>query len=344
MRCHLTPELSAGEFMDVVDIAARASAAQLLVDLVPLGLTAAERRELLEEFDLARAQVLFYMTAKTSYLTEEPWRVLQCAHTDRELSHRAIRRALHSRRPRPITRKLRGELRPECELYLNGTDLGSPDVKMLACLLGAFRIFPISERSIEGQHAKTHKRGLGRHNHTEHCMSLGLRAPELQASIKDNLEVLKDLALYCQVIPNAQRVCEVLGLSNHPSIWEKRKVATRRYPVFGKVVYHAGSHALYRAAMPDLETGDDPNEDGDCSPNQEQGGGGDSGNVEGGGSGPHGGHSSVGATSAHGGAGTSAGGGSSGGANTAHGGIGTSAGGGSSGGGANSVAGKPPQL
>ena len=64
-------------------------------------------------------------------------------------------------------------------------------------------------------------------------------------------------------------------------------------------------------------------------------GGGDSGNVEGGGSGPHGGHSSVGANRAHGGAGASAGGGSSGGATSAHGGIGTSAGGGSSGGGAN---------
>ena len=116
MRCRLTPELSAGELMDAVGTAARASAAQLLVDLVPLGLTASERRELLEEFDLARARDLFYMTAKTSYLTEEPWCVIQCAHTDRELPRRAIRRALHSRHPHPITRKLRGELRPECEL------------------------------------------------------------------------------------------------------------------------------------------------------------------------------------------------------------------------------------
>ena len=64
MSCRLTPELPAGEFMDAVDTAARASAAQLLVGVVPLGLTAAERSELLEEFDLARAHVLFYMTAK----------------------------------------------------------------------------------------------------------------------------------------------------------------------------------------------------------------------------------------------------------------------------------------
>ena len=112
MRCRLAQELSAGELMDVVDIAARASAAQLRVGLVPLGLTAAERRELLGEFDLARAHVLFCMTAKTSYLTEEPWCVLQCAHTDRELSHRAIRRAPRGRHPHPIMRKLRGELRP----------------------------------------------------------------------------------------------------------------------------------------------------------------------------------------------------------------------------------------
>ena len=68
VRCRLTQELPSGELMDAVDTAARASAAQLLVDLVPLGLTAAERRELLEEFDLARAHVLFYMAAKQAIL------------------------------------------------------------------------------------------------------------------------------------------------------------------------------------------------------------------------------------------------------------------------------------
>jgi len=47
VRCRLTQELPSGELMDAVDTAARASAAQLLVGLVPLGLTAAARRELL---------------------------------------------------------------------------------------------------------------------------------------------------------------------------------------------------------------------------------------------------------------------------------------------------------
>ena len=139
------------------------------------------------------------MTAKTSYITEEPWCVLQCAHTDRELSHRAIRRALHSRHPHPIMRKLRGEFRPECGLYLNGADLGSPDVKIWACLIGALRLFPTSERPIEVQHAKIQKRGLGRHCHTEQFMSFGFAS---SGATGQHQEQFRSLEGHCVVLPS----------------------------------------------------------------------------------------------------------------------------------------------
>jgi hypothetical protein len=45
-------------------------------------------------------------------------------------------------------------------------DSGMTTQASLAALVGSLRLIPTSERQMEAQHAKTHKRGLGRHNHT----------------------------------------------------------------------------------------------------------------------------------------------------------------------------------
>ena len=49
--------------------------------------------------------------------------------------------------------------------------------------IGKLRIIRTSERPGEEQHAKVHKRGMGRHFHTDQFMSYWLRSPEIAAEI-----------------------------------------------------------------------------------------------------------------------------------------------------------------
>ncbi len=107
--------------------------------------------------------------------------------------------------------QLREELRPYCERFLDGADILAPDMVPLATFVGGLRLIPTSERPIEAQHAKTHKRGLGRHSHTEQYISYGLRSPELVAQLNAQESFVKVLAYLCKVSLNAYSSCPAVG-------------------------------------------------------------------------------------------------------------------------------------
>jgi len=155
-----------------------------------------------------------------------------------------------------LRRRLRGELRQECERFAAGADWSDGQLQGLAIVAGALRLVPTSERPIEAQHAKTHKRGLGKHHHTEAFMSFGLRVPELVAAMEKDPAVMREMAYISQVLPNARDACTAVGMRLHPSVLSS---ATNkiRHPMFSKVIYHADSYSLYHAAPPDVQAGGD---------------------------------------------------------------------------------------
>ena len=97
MKCRRGPELANGELLNYMDDAARICAGSLVIELAGLLLEPAARLGVLRQFDLAKASVMFYLTAKLCYATEEPWNILLVGHLDIDgVAKPALQRALGS--------------------------------------------------------------------------------------------------------------------------------------------------------------------------------------------------------------------------------------------------------
>ena len=84
---------------DVADTTAADLVAQL-----PAGIPAQSRVDLLQEFDLGRAHIGFYFAVKLSYLSEEPWCIVQLADSDLATQSNMIRQVLASQCQHPLWR------------------------------------------------------------------------------------------------------------------------------------------------------------------------------------------------------------------------------------------------
>eukprot|EP00969_Alexandrium_andersonii_P037132 1627129-Alexandrium_andersonii.AAC.1 len=103
-----------------------------------------------------------------------------------------------------LRRDFQAKFHGQCQRWLSGESLFHPDLAGLASFISSLRLIPISERPVEAQHAKTHKRGAGRHNHTEHYVSYGLRVPELSQDLEASPSLLPRLAFCCRAASNAK--------------------------------------------------------------------------------------------------------------------------------------------
>ena len=101
LRARRAPELSTGALLREVDRLCQLSMAQVVAD-IPITLSQVQRRSLLQQLDAGRNHLIFYVTAKTAYLSEDPYNVVQLAHFDRDVAERAARRVLASRNPHPL--------------------------------------------------------------------------------------------------------------------------------------------------------------------------------------------------------------------------------------------------
>ena len=121
-----------------------------------------------------------------------------------------------------VRRQLRDVHRHAAESYLAGGQFGDAGMEAFGKFVGALRAIRTNERVGEGQHAKVHKRGLGRHRHTVHFMSYGLRAKELAGMMNRDPHALSELA-YVQTSRAMRRRLQVLSGSRdiHPS-WPVR--------------------------------------------------------------------------------------------------------------------------
>ena len=219
MRGLRAAELSAGDFLQLLARLSELTAAHLLVQLPP-DISAGCMRSLLQEFDAARAHLSFYFVVKLSHLNQFPWKILQLSHADELVAQTALRSALASDHPHHRLQTLRGPLRQQCLAWLTGADIFSDELVDLCTFVGEMRFIPTRERPIEGQHAKTHKQGFGRPNHSEHYQSYHLRAPELARDMEALPENLKRFAAFAQCARNHRCACRAVGFfesSSHRS-------------------------------------------------------------------------------------------------------------------------------
>jgi len=269
LRARRAAEYSSGGWIAELEQAFTATIASLVVEL-PNELADRDRQTLLQALDLARAHMMFYCTAKLAYASQEPWFVVQVAHLDRDVAVAALRRVLASTHRHRLLRTLRGELRPQCRLFINGAEWGDPELRPLARLVGGLRMIPTTERPVEGQHAKIKKHGGFWPTHSEPFMSFKIRHRELAKAITNDPVFLASFAYLFGVVSNPGIATDALGLTYHPEIIRaaSERVSRRfdRHLVHTKVIYHSDSMTLYSAA-PELDSGDssdDGKEDVEC--------------------------------------------------------------------------------
>ena len=154
-------------------------------------------------------------------------------------------------------------------MFIEGFDLWDDRLVGLAEIVGSLRFIPTSERPVEGQHAKIHRRGQGRFNHTEQYMSYFVRSPEMIRHLEGNPDEVLFLGRLAGMMPNAYRAVESLGLATHPSVTEERSDGSNcnahrmtRHPTYAKVIYHSDQKSLFAGAPP-IEMDDDMDSDGD---------------------------------------------------------------------------------
>ena len=182
LRGRRAVDLASGEFLRVFQQLADSSVAHFVASL-PRSLGEAERRQLLQEFNVARAHLFFYFSVKLADWSCFPLRAFRVANSNAEIAKEELRKILEL--PRDFTcpqlDTLRGQLRHQGERWLQGAELTADELRELRGYLAGLRLTPTCERRGEGQHAKSHHRGLGRGHHTEQFQSYGLRSGEIEA-------------------------------------------------------------------------------------------------------------------------------------------------------------------
>ena len=100
MRGLRAPELSAGQFLDLLSSLWQVSAAEVL-RVLPAAMEERDRKAIMQEFDRARAHLAFYFTVKLSHLQELPWKILQLGHRNEVVAQMAANDILSSASPHP---------------------------------------------------------------------------------------------------------------------------------------------------------------------------------------------------------------------------------------------------
>ena len=186
MRGLQCPEVANGEFLDPFVQLLHTTVAQVMLRL-PHNVSEQQRHSLVAEFNAGANHLCFFFVLKLAHMGNAP-AVLWCLpHSDVQVAHGALRLVLGmpelSDHPR-VRRLQQPPLRDLATLWLeHGTEhVFLPRMAPLATYIGELRFSSCNERPGEGQHAKTHRRGLGKPNHTEQYQSLNLRLPEMEGA------------------------------------------------------------------------------------------------------------------------------------------------------------------
>jgi hypothetical protein len=260
-------ELSAGEFLEVFCGICNQTAAAMMLSL-PADISAQERTALLKEYDAGASHVTFYFVLKLSHFGETPWLLFQLAHHDSTVAHAALRECLASNDQHPCMQRFRSPpLREQALQWVEGADLFAPQLKDLCCFVAKMRFAMTSERSAEGQHAKTMVQGRGKPLHSVTYQSYHLRVHEMQAAVRAQPDLVQTFAYLAGLARNSKSAVLATGLEIHPlCIQDDRAERKERDPALRELIYHADSFTLYTAAPPHvrMRPASDPFDPGDA--------------------------------------------------------------------------------
>ena len=198
LRGRRCADLASGELWRVVQPLCDESAALLVLEL-PTSLTSSERSDIMEDFERARAQLIFTFTMKLHHWNEMPWAVYAIAHQDPMVAHGALRRSVASESQHPRILQLQNgalgdQVNAICEDPSLLMDLEGGTWQEFKSFVAEHRLAFSVERLIEGKHAASQKGIRHAPSHSPAYVSLLHRTPELKARLRESPEALQELA------------------------------------------------------------------------------------------------------------------------------------------------------
>eukprot|EP00971_Amphidinium_carterae_P343831 6483846-Amphidinium_carterae.1 len=225
MRTRKAPELAAGELHQLLLALAQRTGAQVIVHLGE-DVDEVVRQHMLNDFIAGRAHLLFYLQTKLSYVLQFPFRLAAIAHRNVDVVRETLAACLSLEAPtHPLLQALHSApLNELARRYIEGEDglLFTPDFEALCRFMGTFRFAPLSDRTIESQHAKVSKFGKPRPSHTQQLQSYMLRRGEIEQVITSRPASLGEFAFCVSRCRNHLAAMNAVGLGNHPILLRKR--------------------------------------------------------------------------------------------------------------------------
>ena len=237
------PCLVNGDIFFFINKIVETIAADLLTQL-PARLSAEERTRCLQEFESARAHLVFVFVLRLSHWQAAPWCVFGCAHHLEAVAKKWLRYSLDADSMHPLFVRLRTELRDDALAWLGGEPL--TELQDLTMFFGELRFAFTAERYIEGEHAKIHHKVAIAHHVSTPYLSVGRQMPEIAELLDSDETKMEDMSDHMLDASSKVKACAMLGLSTHPSIQQARH---HQDTVHVKTAYHA-DRWTFRATPP----------------------------------------------------------------------------------------------
>ena len=190
-------------------------------------LTVQDRSLVMADFLAAKQHLDFYLTAKLSHWGQLPWILFGLSHWDAMAARACCSRALALWASQPhaagSTHWLSFALcapgtqgHAEMVRFISGDSLDS--VPFLRHMAGVLAFAPVSERWVEGLHARSHKSFRAAPHASPVHMAFHSVLRELTDRLQQNPQQLEHFAAMCMKVRSAPLAIEEVGLRHHPGI------------------------------------------------------------------------------------------------------------------------------
>ena len=251
LRTMRLPELCAGEFLSFVRDVSRLVGENLLLS-IPAVLSADERDAIMADFWNGQAHLLYTLALKLAPYEEPPLLLPACAHHDKHIARKALKRCFESNSTHPLIQELQAApLRDDVDMVLSGfCELEA--CPTLEAYVGAFKFIPVDETPVESLHARLERTVANFHNRSMAYDSLQLRMWFFRKLQARHATFIDDLAGYLSENHSPGTMATALGFGKHPGIpprggrrlWDK---------AWAHVVYRSDVQTLFHTKTPALE-------------------------------------------------------------------------------------------
>ena len=264
----MAPWLASGDWIQLLDSLAETQSAHCQV-ILPKSLSEKDRSVLLGEFARARSHVLTAVLLKNWHWTQVPHSVFALGHFDLRKAEAAWQQCRGADCNHPRISKLKEPAMLAQATAFFHRHLGSAgdvgvedenvDTREFEAFCAEVRFTPTSDRQVEGDHARFHRRGGSAPRHTPHYLSLARRSGEMNELLLRCPEALPRLGSFLEKYPTALQICMALGISEESKaivhLKAVRGSTTRlsRCGAYYSIPYLADAYSLFHMAAPKIE-------------------------------------------------------------------------------------------